>query len=114
MINSASVPKDGPNARARDHPSRRAKGALLRMRSEINARALKLTPRAWSNTGDRRDHHTEPGERPPDRAALSPDRRRAGTDLRADGGGELRPRRIPHDRHVRDVLPVRVLCDRSI
>src|SRR5450631_644351 len=44
----ASVSKDGPNARTRGHPSRRAhrtaqvrcrEGALLRMRSEINSQA---------------------------------------------------------------------------
>ena len=64
--------------------------------------------------GDSRNHHPEPGERPPDGAALRADRRRPRADLRPDGRRELRPRRIPDDRDVRDVLPVRVLRDRSV
>ena len=67
----------------------------------------------WEHAFDRRDHHPESRQRPADGAALRPDRRRAGADLRPDGRGELRPWRIPHDRDVCDVLSVRVLCDRS-
>ena len=63
---------------------------------------------------DRRNHYPEPGERPPDGAALRADRRRPRADLRPDGRRELRPRRIPDDRDVCDVLPVRVLRDRSV
>ncbi len=37
------------------------------------------------------------------------DRRGAGADLRPDGRRELRPWRVPDDRDVRDLLPVRLL-----
>src|SRR5258707_14872952 len=70
-------------------------------------------PGAWGDTCDYRHHYPESGERPLDGAALRADRRRAGADLRPDGRREFRPWRIPDDRDVRDVLPVRVLCDRS-
>src|SRR6476660_7532465 len=81
------------------------------MRSKIGVRLL-----AWSGGGgrDSRDHYPESRQRAVDGAALWPDRGRACADLRPDGRGELRPRRIPHDRHVRDVLSVRVLCARPI
>src|SRR5579872_1899487 len=66
-----------------------------------------------SPTLDRRNHHSEPGQRPFDGPALRPDRRRTCPDFRADGRGELRPWRIPDDRDVRDVLSVRFFCRRS-
>ncbi len=68
----------------------------------------------WGHVLDRRNHHPEPRLRPPDGPALRPDRRGARADLRADGRGEFRPWRIPDDRDVCDLLPVRVLRHRSL
>src|SRR3954467_4608728 len=70
-------------------------------------------PRTWSGSCDSRDDYPEPGERPPDGAALWAHCGRPRADLRPDGRREFRPWRIPDDRDVLYVLPVRVLWDRS-
>ena len=86
---------------------------------------------AWDNIFDRRDHHPisrlerrltndspshypKSRERPSHGPALRAGRRRSRADLRPDGRRELRPWRVPDDRDVRDLLPVRVLCRRPV
>src|ERR1700690_1106984 len=84
------------------------------MRSERYSLVLRMRPFAWSRIVDRRNHHPEPRLRAVDGPALRPDRGGACADLRTDGRGQLRPWRVPDDRDVRDLLPVRVFRARSV
>ena len=50
--------------------------------------------------------HVRPADdhRPRARRAVLPDRLRPVADLRADGRAQLRPRRVPHDRRLRELV----------